>query len=140
MTAPTLRQVMAALETRLDTIAGLRVSDTGPGQIVPPAAIVGVPEVPEYRLTMGRGSWRLTFAVTVLVGAQLDRVGQLALADFADVSGSKSIAATIEADKTLGGVVSQCWVEAFRPLGIEEVGAIGYFGGVWAVNVVAPGT
>lgn len=140
MAAATLTAIMGGLRDRLATISGLRASDVSPGQINPPAAIVGVPSVPEYRSTMGRGVFTVEATVTVLVsaGAPTDQA-QRDLATYADVTGVNSIPTAIEADRTLGGVVADCVVTAFRPLGLEEVGAIGYYGGVFTVLVVAPG-
>lgn len=139
MTAPDVLQVMQALEAAVDTIPGLRVSDFVPGAVSPPIAIVGVPPIPEYRLTMRRGRWRLEPTITVLVSAALDRVGQRKLAGFAAPTGELSIAAAIERDRTLGGLVEETVVTSFRPLGWDEVGIIGYFGGVWDTYVVAKG-
>lgn len=138
--APTILQIMEGIETRLKTIAGLRVTEYIADQINPPQAIIGVPDIPEYRTTFGRGRFGLEPEVTVLVSAALDRVGQRALAEFANVTGAKSIPAAIEADRTLGGVVEECFVLSFRVLGFEEVGAIGYYGGVFQLKTVAKGT
>jgi len=137
--APSIEAVMDGLEARLATIGGLRVSDVSPGQISPPCAIVGVPDVPDYRLTFRNGFAALSFTVVVLVSAALDRNGQKALAGYANFTGSTSIRTAIEGDKTLGGIVSDTVVDSFRPLGVEEVNNIGYFGGVFTVRVVSSG-
>ncbi|RZQ59834.1 hypothetical protein [Amycolatopsis suaedae] len=138
--APSLTQIMDGIETRLKTIPGLRVTAYVADQINPPAAVVGVPDVPEYRLTMGRGRFELRFTVTVLVSAALDRVGQRALASYADVAGPNSVPAAIDGDRRLGGLVEECHITSFRVLGLDEVGQIGFYGGEFAVRVVAPGT
>lgn len=144
MAAPTLAQVMTGLETRLDTITGLRASDISPDQVNVSAnasvAIVGVPTIPRYHATMGRGKMDFQFSVTVLVSAQLDRAGQQRLAGFANPTGPTSVVAAIEADKNLGGVVDDCQVVSFRPLGLEEVNQIGYYGGEFVVEVIATGS
>lgn len=137
--APTIEQVMQGIEARLETIAGLRVTAYIADQVNPPAAVVGVPDIPDYRLTFGRGRFRLAPTVTVLVSASLDRTGQAKLASFANPTGSTSIPAAIEGDRTLGGVVEECFVSSFRVLGLDEVGQIGYYGGVFDLSVVAPG-
>lgn len=130
---------MVAIESRLATITGLRTTEYTPDQINPPHAIVGVPAIPEYRTTFGRGVFTLEPTITVLVSAVLDKRGQLKLASYANVTGASSIPAAIEADRTLGGVVDECWVLSFRPLGLEEVGQIGYYGGVFDLRTVAKG-
>lgn len=137
--APTIEQVMVGIETRLATISGLRVTEYVADQINPPHAIVGVPPIPEYRSTMGRGVFTLEPTVTVLVSAAYDRAGQLKLASYANVTGASSIPAAIEADRTLGGLVDECWVLSFAPLGMEEVGYIGYYGGIFQLRTVARG-
>lgn len=130
---------MLGIETRLATIAGLRTSEIAADQINPPQAIVGVPGIPEYRLTFGRGRFQISPTVTVLVSAALDRTGQLKLASYANATGASSIPAAIEGDRTLGGIVEECVVDNFRVLGLEEVGIIGYYGGEFSLRVVAPG-
>lgn len=137
--APTIEQVMLGIESRLATIAGLRVTEYVPDQVNPPQAFVGVPAVTEYRSTYGRGYFTMEPTVTVLVSKNLDKQGQLKLASYANVTGASSIVAAIEADRTLGGMVDECWVLSFRPLGLEEVGAIGYYGGVFDLRTVAKG-
>lgn len=139
MAAPTILQVMQGIETRLDTITGLNVSAFVTDQISPPVAIVGVPPI-QYRETMQKGKFSLAPTVTVLVSAALDRTGQTLLAGFANPTGSASIITAIEGDKTLGGVVDDCIVWDFRPLGLDEVGQVGYYGGIFNLRVLATGT
>lgn len=139
MAAPTIAEIMLGIEARLATIAGLRVSEIVPDAIHPPCAVVGVPPIPSYRIAMARGAYEVAPTVTVLVSAALDRVGQLALAAYANPTGAGSIPAAVEGDRTLGGVVADCVVESFRPMGLEEVGLIGYYGGVFTLKCIARG-
>lgn len=139
MTAPSIPAVLAGIETRLETITGLHVSDVKPGQIVPPAAVVGVPPITDYWTSMKRGAFELEPTVMVLVSTAIDRPGQLALAAYANPTGASSVVAAVYADRTLGGVVDDCYVRDFRPLGIDEVGVIGYYGGIFTLYVVAQG-
>jgi len=134
----TLEQIMLGIEVRLATIPGLRTSDTVPGQVNPPQAIVGVPPVDNYVTSLGGIRPTLAPTITILVSSAMDRVGQLALAAYADPSGAKSIPAAIAADDSLGGVVGKggCQVSRFDPLGIEEVGLIGYYGGRFTLRVL----
>lgn len=140
MATPTLTQLMDALEERLETISGLRVTSESPGAINPPAAILGVPPVPEYRATFGRGSVYLRdWPIVVLTSSKLDRIGQRALAEYASWTGPKSVPLALEADKTLGGLVHDLVVQSFRPLGLDEVGILQYFGGEFRVDMVMSG-
>lgn len=140
MAAPTLQQVMEAIETQLQAIPGLRTAAYVADQVNPPTAIVGVPNIDEYHATFARGRMSLEFQVWILVSASLDRIGQMALASFADATGENSVINAIESDKTLGGTVNDCIVLSFRSLGSEEVGQIGYYGGVFELRVVADGS
>lgn len=132
--------VMKGIEERLATIPDLRTSAYVADQINPPQAVVAVPPIDNYRMSFGRGTFSIRPQIYVFVSAALDRVGQQALAEFANPAGSRSIAAAIEADRTLGGVVQECVVESFRPLGFEEVGQLGYYGGVFEIRVIGSGT
>ena len=140
MATPTLPQLMDALEAVLDGI-GLRASGASPGLINPPAAIVGVPPVPEYRATFARGRVYLTdWPITVLTSSKVDRVGQRALAEYASWVGPKSVPLALEADKTLGGLIHDLAVQSFRPLGLDEVGVLQYFGGVFSLDLIMSGS
>src|SRR6266508_3330148 len=134
MAAPTIRAILQAIETQLRTIPGLRVADYAPGQIQPPQALVLTPPIPQYLVGYGARRPILEVTVTVLVSDALDRVGQLALADYADPDSPTSIPKTIAANPTLGGVVGQCQVTSFEPLGYEEVGTLGYYGGKFTLR------
>ncbi|HEX6968606.1 MAG TPA: hypothetical protein VF174_07340 [Micromonosporaceae bacterium] len=138
--AATIPQIMTGLKDRLATISGLRVYDYAPDDPAPPAAFPLVPSIPSYREAMRRGTYTLTFRVAVLTGAQLDRTGQARLAAYANPTGDQSIRAALEdTDKTLGGLVNDLVVESFDPAGLEEVGLISYYGGVFTVRVIASG-
>ncbi len=134
MATPTIRAILTAIETQLETIPGLRATNYSPGQIVPPHAVVTTPPVPNYYTGLDRRPI-LEIPVTVLVGTQLERVGQLQLADFADPDSPTSIPKTIAANPTLGGVIGQCQVTSFEPVGPEDVGALGYYGGRFTLRV-----
>lgn len=140
MSAPSIPAILAGIEARLETIAGLMtVSDVRPGQVNPPAAVVGVPPIPDYWGAMKRGVFELEPTIMVLTSTAVDRPGQLSLAEYANPTGSSSVVAAIYASRTLGGVVDDCYVREFRPLGIDEVGVIGYYGGIFTLYVVAQG-
>lgn len=141
--AASIEEIMTAVEVRLKTIAGLRVEDETAGQQSvsgnASVATVGVPPIPSYRTTMGRGSYELLLDVYVNVAPTPTRLGQRRLAAFASQTGDKSIRTAVEADRTLGGVVQDCIVRSFEPLGLEQVGLLGYFGGVFSLYVIASG-
>jgi hypothetical protein len=138
--ASTIAQLMGAIETRLKTIAGLNTSAYVADQINPPQAIVAVPPIPNYHETMQRGYVEYEFEITVLVSGVLDQKSQYDLASYADVSGVKSVINAIYGDKQLGGLAEDCILIDFRPLNNEEVGLIGYRGGLFHLKVAAKGS
>jgi hypothetical protein len=131
--------VMDGISTKLATISGLRVEKTFEGDINPPVAVVGLPIVTTYHSSMARGHYELEPTITVFTSQVVSRVGQEKLAAYANPSGSLSIRAALEADKTLGGKVSDCTVIGFRPLDLEEYAAFGYFGGIFNLYVITRG-
>lgn len=139
MATPLLWAIAEAMQAKLAGI-GLRATAESPGAINPPAAIVGVPAIPDYRATFGRGYVLITnWPITVLTSALLDRIGQESLAEYASWTGPKSVPLALEADKTLGGLIDDLAVQSFRPLGLDEVGLLGYFGGEFRVDMTMPG-
>lgn len=130
---------MTAVETRLKTIAVLNTAPFVPDQVNPPQAVVGVPPINQYHGAFAHGKFMLEIPVTVLVSRAYDAIGQPALAAFADIAGTNSIHAAIEADRTLGGAVDDCIVFSFRPLGNDEVGVLGYYGGEFILRISATG-
>lgn len=135
----TVQQVMEGIEARLLTIEGLRVAPYAPDSINPPQAIVGVPPV-DYRLSFGdSGELQINPTITILVSAALDRVGQMKLASYVNKTGDQSVYAAIEADKTLGLANVECLVRSFQSLGMQDVGVLGYYGGVFQLTCLATG-
>lgn len=141
--AATLEEIMDAVEAKLRPLPNLRLGLPGAGDYNvsgnASVAIVGIPPVSSYRETMRRGRYQLIVPVTVLVDETVTREAIRKLLAFANQTGASSIRAALEADNTLGGVVEECVVDAFDPLGEEQVGAIGYWGGLWPVRIFARG-
>ena len=136
----TIEQIMQGIEARLETIEGLNVTSYMADQINPPQAIVGVPPVDDFRRSFGSaGELQISPTVTVLVSAALDRVGQIKLASYVDKTGASSVFAAIDADKTLSLEGVDCTVRSFQPLGLKDVGVIGYYGGVFTLFCLATG-
>jgi hypothetical protein len=105
-----LAQVRDGLEARLDTINGLRVvpyvPDDVPGY---PAAVIFPPTNVDYSDDQGTGSFTVEIIVILSVPANIDRK-QLDLYDLLDRVGPSSVYATVEADRTLGGLTVDCRV------------------------------
>lgn len=105
MTAPTVRQIRSGMASRLETIDGLRVFDTVPGQFSPPAGIVGMPSRPETE-SFQRGTDRWDLTVWIVVARQADAQSEQALEQFLDPTGAKSVRSAVYGDKTLGGTIN----------------------------------
>lgn len=109
----TLRQGVA---DRIATIPGLNASaqvQTNPGL---PIAYV-VPDSADYHVQMGTGSdWNLIIELQV---AMVSDIGSQKLLDqFLSSTGSTSIKAAVEGDKTLGGIAEDTLVRGFRDYGM----------------------
>ena len=133
----TIAQVAAGLASVLDDVPGLRVVTFVADDVNPPVAILHLLEVePE---TMGRGISTLTWEATVLVSRAVDRVGQEALYDYASLAGTNSVWAAVGHNNTLGlPDGTQATVMRYRGLGLEELAAYGYYGGVFEIAVTTP--
>ena len=134
-----IQQILEGIETRIETIDGLRIAPYLPGQVTVPQAWAGVPAVTAYHGAMSMGNVVSEPTVTLVTSAASDRAGQAKLAGYVDPAGPTSRRAAVEYDRTLGGLVDDCIVVSFQPFGIETIAAIGYYGGVFQLRVMASG-
>ena len=117
MTPSTVRDaIKAAL-----TITGLRSYDTVPENIIPPAAVVGQLSI-EWDLVMARGADTATLDVIVIAGRMSDRAAQDYLDSLLTATGATSVKTKIEADRTLGGAVSNLRVRSADPISMSVSG------------------
>ena len=91
--------------TALSAVPNLRVRELIPALVTPPMAVVS-PSSIEYDLNAKNGVSRYLFTVTVFVVKADDRAAQLRVDPFVAPTGTGSIKAALEADRTLGGVVN----------------------------------
>lgn len=100
--------VRANLKTALQNVSGLRVLDTIPDSANIPTqgalAVVGMLDL-NFDFTLNRGFDSASCSVLVIVGRMSESAAQNRLDSYLQSSGSSSIKAAIEADKTLGGAV-----------------------------------
>lgn len=99
---PTAGQLMDAIGARLQSIAGLRVSDFVPQSVTPPAAVVQFPRTIEYDQTLAGGSALYEIPVLVVVGAVSDRASRDALVPYLDQDGPSPVKTALEGDLGLG--------------------------------------
>lgn len=95
--------VATGLATALGTVTGLRTYNYQPEQLNPPIAYPVLNSINYHRAMQG-GDVVMDWTVSIIVGRYTDRTAVALLDDFLSFSGSKSIRAAIEADRTLGGV------------------------------------
>jgi len=109
----TITEIRGGLATRLATISGLRTAATVPDDPTPPQAII-FPQDVQYDTAMARGLDTFNFTILVIVGRIDERSAQNLLDGFCTGTGSSSIKAAVEGDKTLGGVVKDLRVTQMR--------------------------
>lgn len=132
-----LAQVRDGLANRLNTIDGLRViayvPDDLPGY---PAAVIFPPTNTDYSDDLGTGSFTVELIVLLFVPATVDRQ-QLDLYTLLDRTGSSSIYATVEADRTLGGLAVDARVTtASDPLDRAQMAGTQVFQRAVTVSVI----
>ena len=131
----TLATIRTGIQTRLQTISGLRVFDRPPDSVNDyPCALI-LPKGGEYDTEFGAGT-KYTFEITILVSraADVDRA-QTKIDPYIDRSGAKSVYAAVDGDVTLGGAAETCRVTGFKDYGGFEYGGILYFGVKFDVEI-----
>ncbi len=139
----TIAQIRDGLQARMATIAGLHAYDVWPDNVEPPAAIV-VPKKGDYHQAMGNPGHTHQEYEIILLAAPVQRGyirGQDKIDPYLDDAGSSSIKAAIEADKTLGGIVTTTKVVGWRDYGSLSInnetiaGGLEYWGAKLDVEV-----
>lgn len=125
------------LATNLSTISGLRTAATVPDQINPPIAVV-MPTSITYDTAFARtGGDEYEFSVMVIVGRVDERMAQNKLDAYCSGTGSQSIKAAIESNRTLGGKAFDCRVTSLRNYTQVSVADVTYLAADFAVQVYA---
>lgn len=131
----TISELRTGLANNLATINGLRTAATIPEDPKPPVAIV-TPVSVQYDTSFGRGSDEFQFSVVVLASRIDARSAQDTLDAYCSSTGSLSIKAAIESDKTLGGKAFSLRVTDLRSYSSTTVGDITYLAAEFAVTVI----
>jgi hypothetical protein len=136
MTAVT--DLRTGLANRLATITGLRSSAYIPDNPQPPVAVV-MPGRIQYDTAFGRGSDEYQFTIMLIVGRVADRASQTTLDGYCESSGSRSVKAAIEGDRSLGGKALDCRVTEMTSQGSLAIGDVTYHTAEFSVTVIAAG-
>jgi hypothetical protein len=102
-------------------ITGLRVYDTIPDNIIPPAAVIGQLSL-DFDLVFARGADSATCDVMVIAVRMSERSAQDYLDNLLQSTGNSSVKTKIEADQTLGGSVTSVRVVRAEPVSITVSG------------------
>jgi hypothetical protein len=102
-------------------ITGLRVYDTVPDGLIPPALVIGQLSI-EWDLVFARGADSATVDLILIAGRMSDRAAQDYLDSFLTASGTNSIKTKVEADQTLGGSVTSVRVVSATPISLTVAG------------------
>src|SRR5437899_143814 len=100
-----LTAIRQGLAANLAALTGIQVSPFMLANPTPPAVTLYPADV-TYDLAMRRGLDRWAFTVQAFVGLTTDIGAQTTLDQFIASSGAQSVKTRIEADQTLGGLVS----------------------------------
>ncbi len=133
MSMSTLRD---GLKTRLATISGLRAYDTIPDNPSPPFAVV-VPGSITFDSAFARGLDEYEFSVLVVVSRVHERIGQDLLDGYCAASGSTSVKAAIEGDRTLSGAADTLRVTQMRNYQALAIGEVQYLAAEFVVQLYA---
>jgi hypothetical protein len=133
-----LTDLRTGLATRLATINGLRSSAYIPDNPTPPVAVV-MPGRITYDTAFGRGSDEYQFTIMLIVGRVADRASQTTLDGYCESSGTRSVKAAIEGDRSLGGKALDCRVTEMANQGSLAIGDVTYHTAEFNVSVIAAG-
>lgn len=135
-----VRSVRAGIAANLATVSGLEAYAFVPDKPEPPCAFVKPHDDPFLRReTMGVGHVSALFDVIVLVSKVVDDEAQDALDGYIATSGTGSVWAAIESDKTADGAASDLFVQSIAQYGEIPWNDLSYLGAVWLVQVLATG-
>jgi len=103
--------IKTGIANALGTITGLRAYAQQPDNVNAPFAWPMLDSI-TYNGAMRGGLITNVFTVSVVVGRSAERTAQTALDGYLSYEGATSVRAALEADRTLGGVVSNLLVES----------------------------
>jgi len=132
--------VKAGIKTRLETISKLRVYADAPDSINELPAAYIVQKAPAVPLTMGESIVAVDYDVIVLVSRAGDvDMGQQSLDPYTDATGTYSIRAAINADRTLDSSCACAWLLPPYDYGGLEYNGTTYMGCKFPIHVVGDG-
>ena len=132
----TIYAMRQGLATNLGTISGLRTAPEIPDSPNPPMAVVNLDNI-DYHQAMQNGLTRYNFTVTVVVGRAAEREMQRKLDAYCQPTGSQSVKAAIESNRTLSGEVYDVVVTNSSSIGSITINDQTYLAAEFTVTVFA---
>lgn len=129
-------EIRQGLATNIGTISGLRTAAEVPDNPNPPMAVVSLESI-DYHQAMQNGLTRFNFTVTVIVGRAAEREMQRKLDAYCQVTGSQSVKAAIESNRTLSGKVYDLVVVSSNSIGSVTINDQTYLAAEFSVTVFA---
>lgn len=134
-----LTDVRDGLAVAANAISELRVSAYPIDAASTPIFIVGDIEV-LFDKAMGRGLDELIVTCWLYVSRATDRGGHMKVSGYLKGSGTGSIKAALEVDRTLGGACSTMRLQSAKTGGLVDIAGNPYFGAELTVYVAGSGT
>jgi hypothetical protein len=129
----TIAQLRSGLKTNLQTISNLRVYDTLPDVVNPPAALISLEKI-SYNQQNRNSMGLYSFKVTVVLGRVAERTAQQSLDVLVEPTGVK---AALESDPSLGGSAFEVFVPELSAYGAVSINGIDYLSAEFSVSVYA---
>lgn len=129
-------EIRQGLATNIGTISGLRTAAEVPDNPNPPMAVINLESI-DYHQAMQNGLTRFNFTVTVIVGRAAEREMQRKLDAYCQVTGSQSVKAALESNRTLTGKVYDLVVVSSNSIGSVTINDQTYLAAEFSVTVFA---
>jgi hypothetical protein len=133
----TISQIRSGLSTNLATISGLKTYAVIPENPMAPCAVVEFTGVTYDTAFARSGGDEYAFSVRILVHRVNSTTGQDAVDEYCTPSGTRSIKAALESNKTLSGVAFDLRVTEVRNIGLTVVGETTFLTAEFPVTVYA---
>jgi hypothetical protein len=132
-----LETIGTGLKTRLETISGLRVF--APNEIpetIPefPAGVIFPGEVKYHRSY--DNAYEASFRLRLLIEKQDLPTSMAKMIDYTETTGTYSVKAAIEGDRSLGGVAKDVIVKSSSEIGSIDIGGINYLSTDFEITVI----
>ncbi len=134
--AATAQEIADELAVRVATVPGVHAFAYVPDNVTPPTAAV-TPVGVTFHNASGDGGVFHEFTIQLVVSRSVERAAQKLLNDFISYSGSRSVRAAVEGDRTLDSTVADVVVDGASNIGVVRQGDAEYLAVDFNVRVHA---